>query len=81
MDSKINNEQNISLNHHKRVCYIYLNLGIKFNLEPNIMADLCSYSLIYSLGKNNLEKLPFTMGKRDFKQWFDKSVIDFFIFR
>ena len=80
MDSKINNEQNISLNHHKRVCYIALNLGIKFNLEPNIMADLCSYSLAYSLGKSNLEKLPFTTGKEILNNDLINQIVDFSVF-
>lgn len=77
LDYKINNEQNISLNHHKRVCYIALNLGIKFNLESNIMADLCSYSLAYSLGKSNLKKLPFTTGKEILNNDLINQIIDF----
>lgn len=80
LDSKINNEQNISLNHHKRVCYIALNLGIKFNLEPNIMADLCSYSLAYSLGKSNLEKLPFSTGKEILNNDLINQIVDFSVF-
>ena len=80
LDSKINNEQNISLNHHKRVCYIALNLGIKFNLEPNIMADLCSYSLVYSLKKSDLEKLPFTMGKEILNNDLVNEIINFSVF-
>lgn len=80
LDSKINNEQNISLNHHKRVCYIALNLGIKFNLEPNMMADLCSYSLAYSLKKGDLEKLPFTMGKEILNNDLVNEIINFSVF-
>lgn len=80
LDSKINNEHNISLNHHKRVCYIALNLGIKFNLEPNMMADLCSYSLAYSLKKSDLEKLPFTMGKEILNNDLVNEIINFSVF-
>lgn len=48
-----------TLGHYKRVAFIALHLGIKHNLEPKQLADLCSLSLCYDLGKNNLEKLPF----------------------
>lgn len=51
--------ENIALGHYKRVAFIALHLGIKHNLEPKQLADLCSFSLCYDLGKNNLEKLPF----------------------
>jgi HD-GYP domain-containing protein (c-di-GMP phosphodiesterase class II) len=51
--------ENTTLGHYKRVAFIALHLGIKHNLEPKQLADLCSFSLCYDLGKNNLEKLPF----------------------
>lgn len=51
--------ENTTLGHYKRVAFIALHLGIKHNLEPKQLADLCSLSLCYDLGKNNLEKLPF----------------------
>lgn len=51
--------ENTTLGHYKRVAFIALHLGIKHNLEPKQLADLCSFSLCYDLEKNNLEKLPF----------------------
>lgn len=51
--------ENTTLGHYTRVAFISLHLGIKHNLEPKQLADLCSFSLCYDLGKNNLEKLPF----------------------
>lgn len=51
--------ENTILGHYKRVAFIALHLGIKHNLEPKQLADLCSLSLCYDLEKNNLEKLPF----------------------
>ena len=51
--------ENTTLGHYKRVAFMVLHLGIKHNLEPKQLADLCSFSLCYDLGKNNLEKLPF----------------------
>lgn len=42
----------ISLGHSKRVAYIALNIGIKFDLSPEELADLCSYSLVSSIGLN-----------------------------
>lgn len=65
------------LNHFKRVSYIALNLGIKFNLEPKIMADLCSLTLVYTLEKNDLEKLPFLNGKDFLENSLIKEIIDF----
>ncbi len=51
--------ENITLGHHKRVAFIALHLGIKYNLEPKQLADLCSYSLCYDFKKEDLEQLPF----------------------
>ena len=54
--------ENTTLGHYKRVAFIALNLGIRHNLEPKQLADLCSYSLCYDLKKEDLEKLPFLNG-------------------
>ncbi len=51
--------ENTTLGHYKRVAFIALHLGIKHNLEPKQLADLCSYSLCYDFKKDDLEKLPF----------------------
>lgn len=42
----------ISLGHAKRVAFISLNIGIKFDLNPEELSDLCSYSLLSSIGLN-----------------------------
>ena len=42
----------ISLGHAKRVAYIALNNGIKMDFTPEELSDLCSYSLVSSLGLN-----------------------------
>ena len=42
----------ISLGHSKRVAYIALNIGIKMDLKPEELSDLCSYSLVSSIGLN-----------------------------
>ena len=65
------------LNHFKRVSYIALNLGAKFNLEPKMMADLCSLALIYNLEKNELEKIPFLNTKEFLEDSLIKEIIDF----
>ena len=65
------------LNHFKRVSYIALNLGVKFNLEPKMMADLCSLALIYNLEKNELEKIPFLNTKEFLENSLIKEIIDF----
>lgn len=65
------------LNHFKRVSYIALNLGIKFNFEPKMMADLCSLALIYNLEKNELEKIPFLNTKEFLENSLIKEIIDF----
>ncbi|WP_428026636.1 HD-GYP domain-containing protein [Arcobacter sp.] len=47
------------LNHSKRVTYIALNIGKQLNLTPQEMSDLCSYSLLHSIGllsSSNLSK-------------------------
>ncbi|MDD2887447.1 MAG: hypothetical protein PHY66_06555 [Aliarcobacter sp.] len=51
--------ENTTLGHYKRVAFIALHLGIKHNLEPKQLADLCSYSLCYDFKKEDLEQLPF----------------------
>ncbi|MGE3300542.1 MAG: hypothetical protein AB7I39_08895, partial [Arcobacter sp.] len=65
------------LNHFKRVSYIALNLGVKFNFEPKMMADLCSLALIYNLEKNELEKIPFLNTKEFLEDSLIKEIIDF----
>ena len=42
----------ISLGHSKRVAYIALNIGIKMDLGPEELSDLCAYSLLSSIGLN-----------------------------
>lgn len=42
----------ISLGHSKRVAYIALNIGIKMELTPQELSDLCSYSLVSSIALN-----------------------------
>ena len=42
----------ISLGHAKRVAYIALNIGIKMDLSPEELSDLCSYSLLSAIGLN-----------------------------
>ena len=42
----------ISLGHAKRVAYIALNIGIKMDLTPEELSDLCSYSLLSSIALN-----------------------------
>jgi HD-GYP domain-containing protein (c-di-GMP phosphodiesterase class II) len=51
--------ENTTLGHYKRVAFIALHLGIKHNLEPKQLADLCSLSLCYDFKKDDLEQLPF----------------------
>ncbi|NCB13880.1 MAG: hypothetical protein EOM78_19960, partial [Erysipelotrichia bacterium] len=46
------NRYKISLGHTKRVAFIALNIGIKFDLSPEELSDLCSYSLLSSIGLN-----------------------------
>lgn len=65
------------LNHFKRVSYIALNLGAKFNLEAKMMADLCSLSLIYNLEKKELEKIPFLNTKEFLEDSLIKEIIEF----
>lgn len=75
-DFKRKESFNSSLNYSKRVAFISLNIGKELNLNPQEMSDLCSYSLIHSIGlfdnkkldKNYLEssnnfskKLPFLL--------------------
>ena len=42
----------ISQGHAKRVSYIALNIGIKMDLNPEELSDLCSYCLLSSVGLN-----------------------------
>lgn len=42
----------ISLGHSKRVAFIALNIGIKMDLKPEELSDLCAYSLLSSIGLN-----------------------------
>ena len=42
----------ISLGHAKRVAYVALNIGIKMDLNPEELSDLCSYSLLSSIALN-----------------------------
>lgn len=65
------------LNHFKRVAYIALNLGVKFDLEPKMMADLCSLSLTYNLDKKELEKIPFLNEKELLENSLIKEIIKF----
>ena len=69
--------ENTTLGHYKRVAFIALHLGIKHNLEPKQLADLCSFSLCYDLGKNNLEKLPFLNGNETLNNPLFLEIISF----
>ena len=42
----------ITLGHSKRVAFIALNIGVKMDLSPEELSDLCSYSLLSSVGLN-----------------------------
>jgi HD-GYP domain-containing protein (c-di-GMP phosphodiesterase class II) len=46
-----------SLNYSKRVAYLALNIGKALNLKPEEMSDLCSYSLIHSIGLLNTKNI------------------------
>jgi HD-GYP domain-containing protein (c-di-GMP phosphodiesterase class II) len=50
---------NVSSNHHKRVAFIALNIASKYNLNPELLSDLCSLCLAYELDNEDLNKLPF----------------------
>ena len=52
LDFVSKNRYKISLGHAKRVAFISLNIGIKFDLNPEELSDLCSYSLLSSIGLN-----------------------------
>ena len=69
--------ENTTLGHYKRVAFIALHLGIKHELEPKQLADLCSFSLCYDLGKNNLEKLPFLNGNETLNNPLFLEIISF----
>lgn len=42
-----------SLNYSKRVTYLALNIGKELELSPQKMSDLCSFSLVHSIGLMN----------------------------
>lgn len=46
-----------SLNYSKRVAYLTINIGKKLNLTPQEMSDLCSYSLLHSIGLFNCSNI------------------------
>lgn len=56
-DFKRKENFNSSLNYSKRVAFISLNIGKELNLNPQEMSDLCSYSLIHSIGLLDNRKL------------------------
>lgn len=43
----------------KKATYIAINLGLKLGFSAEKLADLCSYSLVYSLGKKSLNNFNF----------------------
>ncbi|WP_418186887.1 HD-GYP domain-containing protein [Aliarcobacter lanthieri] len=43
----------------KKTSYIALNLGLEYSLEAKKLADLCSYSLIANLPKDDIKKFDF----------------------
>lgn len=64
-------------NHTKRIAFLCLKLGERFNLTPQELSDLCSYSLVHNialkhekegtkayfeLAEKSVEKLPFLCG-------------------
>uniref|UniRef100_UPI004047476E HD-GYP domain-containing protein n=1 Tax=Aliarcobacter sp. TaxID=2321116 RepID=UPI004047476E len=79
----------ISLGHSKRVAYIALNIGIKMDLTPEELSDLCSYSLVSSIGLNQsnddknfceiseecVKEFPFLIGKENVLKY-QKEKID-----
>lgn len=77
LDYKEFDSKNSQLNHFKRVAYLALNLGIKFEFEPKMMADLCSLSLVYILDKKDLEKIPFLNGKEFLENRLINEIISF----
>lgn len=60
-----------SMGHAKRVAYIALNLGLKYELDSKELADLCSYSLASNLG------LSGCFNERSFCEIANESVKDF----
>lgn len=69
--------ENTTLGHYKRVAFIALHLGIKHNLEPKQLADLCSYSLCYDFKKEDLEQLPFLEKNETFNNPLFLEIISF----
>lgn len=74
------NKCSTTINYSKRVAYIALNIGKKLNFTPEEMSDLCSYSLLHSVGllncsniskeycesSNNISKVfPFLLENKD----------------
>ena len=45
----------ISLGHAKRVSFMALSIGVKMNLNPEELSDLCSYCLLSSVGLNQAD--------------------------
>ncbi len=68
---------NISLGHSKRVAYMALKLGFKYNLEPKQMADLCAYALAYNIEEENLKKIPFLNSEETLANPLFKKIISF----
>lgn len=71
---------NTSLNHLKRVAFLSLKIGQKFNLSNEQLFDLCAYSLSHSsalyeakddikqyceLGQENIKDMPFLTNEKD----------------
>ncbi len=52
LDSVWKNKKGTSLSHSKRVAFIALRMGIKLGLNPQELADLCSYSLCHHIALN-----------------------------
>ena len=52
LDFVAKNKYKITLGHSKRVAFIALNIGVKMDLSPEELSDLCSYSLLSSVGLN-----------------------------
>ncbi len=66
--------------HSKRVAYIALNMGVKLGLNPEELADLCSYCLCHHLSLNENEsnayakKFPFLKVKDDILKYQKENI-------
>lgn len=60
-----------SMGHAKRVAYIALNIGLKYELDSKELADLCSYALASNLG------LSGCFNERSFCEIANESLKDF----